>query len=225
MGRDFGVAVKEELKPKFIYITGADGTGKTTQASLLVEYFRSQGIEAQSLWMRFSLLFSLPFLAFARIRGYTWYEVRDGIRQGYWDFQQSWIMRRIFPWIYLLDGAIASLLFARLPLLMGHTIVCERFVLDMLADLMVALGDENIVGEKVGSMFLQLLPKGTVVMVLDLGSNEIRSRRLDLQIDRKLDSRLKAYKRIIQVGGFNRIPAHDGIREVQKIIRDQLGIG
>ena len=73
--------------PRFIYITGCDGTGKTTQTRLLLEQFRLQGVKAKQVWIRFPFLLSLPLQAYARWRGLSWNEQSNGGRHGYWCFR------------------------------------------------------------------------------------------------------------------------------------------
>jgi hypothetical protein len=118
---------RPEKAPNFIYITGSDGTGKTTQAHLLLEYLKNSGVNVQHLWLRFPFFFSLPLLAYARIRGYSYYEEKDGYRQGYWEFYRSRILRTLFAWVLLLDAAIATFRKVTLPLLAGKN-DCMRTV-------------------------------------------------------------------------------------------------
>ena len=181
---------------RFIYLAGADGTGKTTRARLLIEGLQARGIRCRRLWLRFPFFLSVPLLAYARWRGHSWYEVHEDVRHGYWDFAGSWLMRNLFPWILLLDAAMAALLRLYLPLWLGATIVCERFVLDMLADLAVGLGDPTLHRRVPGKLYLRLLPDSSEIVILDLDAGTARQRRPDLQSDWRLEARLKAYRRL-----------------------------
>jgi hypothetical protein len=181
---------------QFIYITGADGTGKTTRAQFLLQRLQYCNIRCNHLWLRFPFFFSLPLLAYARWRGYSWYEVCNGVRHGYWDFEHSLVLRTMFPWIFLLDATLAALLRVYLPLCFGATIVCERFVLDMLVDLAVALNNPAFHRDLPGLLYLRLLPPRSKTVILDLDGDTIRERRQDLQYDRRLDARLEMYRRL-----------------------------
>jgi hypothetical protein len=184
---------------RFIYLAGADGTGKTTQARILVKDLQSRGIRCRHLWLRFPFFFSLPLLAYARWRGYSWHEVYDGIRYGYWDFKSSRVMRTVFPWVFLFDATLAALVRVHLSLWQGVTIVCERFVLDMLVDLVVALDDPTFHQHPPGTLFLRLLPNRSKILILHLDVGTIRQRRPELEFDKKLAARLEAYGWIASV--------------------------
>ncbi len=205
--------------PRFIYIAGCDGTGKTTQSRLLLEQLHARGVKASRLWLRFPFFFSLPLLAYARLRGYSWHEVSGGARHGYWDFRRSWLMRSVFPWVLLLDAALASLLFVYIPLWLGNTIVCERFTLDMLVDLAVASKDCSIYDKLIGRMYLRLIPAKTNLFILNLDAGVIRQRRKNLKFDRKLDERVAAFRQILPFCKCVQIPCEYSIEYVNKIIR------
>ena len=182
------------LPPRFIYITGCDGTGKTTQAQLLMADLAAQGSQTRHVWLRFPFLFSLPLLVYARVRGFSWYEINAGFRHGYWDFRSSWLLRKWLPWLLLVDASLAALIYIYVPLWLGKTIVCERFVLDMIVDLSVAISDVNFHKKYPGKLFQQILPPQTKIILLDLDPDTIRERRRDLEGDRNLEARLHYYR-------------------------------
>jgi thymidylate kinase len=193
---------KDRSAPRFVYITGCDGTGKTTQARLLLEQLQQQGVKVRHVWLRFPFLFSAPLLAFARWRGYSWSEVHGQVRHGYWDFHRSRLMRSVFPWILWVDAAIATLWKVCLPLRFGYTIVCERFVLDMLVDLSAGLRDAQFGLKLPGRLFFRLLPFDARVVCLDLDTQSICQRRRDLESDRALEMRLAIFRSLTTARGL-----------------------
>ena len=183
----------KDRTPRFIYITGADGTGKSTQAQLLIHHLEGLGIRCHHLWLRFPFFFSFPLLAYARWRGYSWHEVNEEVDHGYWSFSHSLVMRKLFPWVLLFDASLAALGKIYLPLFFGATIVCERFVLDMLVDLSVALQDPYLSFHLPGRLFLRLMPDNAKIIILDLDKSTLCDRRHDLVFDHTLASRLETY--------------------------------
>lgn len=182
--------------PNFIYITGCDGTGKTTQVSILQSQMEESGTNPLHLWLRFPFFFSLPLLVYARLRKFSWHEEEDGIRHGYWDFRRSRLLLLFFPWTLLLDAALAAVRRVLLPIWKGQSIVCERFVLDMLVDLSVAFDDPSIHQRSPGRFYRRLIPDGARIIILDLDATTIRERRTDLQSDWRLEERLRMYRTI-----------------------------
>lgn len=214
---------------RFIYITGCDGTGKTTQAELLLSYLEAMGRQPQHLWLRFPFFLTLPLLAYARWRGYSWYEETDGVRHGYWDFRNSWLLRKLLPWLLLADASLAALVKVDLPLMRGRTLVCERFVLDMLVDLAVAFNDPDFHLRMPGRLFLRLLPGRAMIIILDVDVETIRQRRADLRVDRRLSARLGAFRCLARDRSLpvlsSTIPAAELNRHIQAMIEhsDECG--
>jgi thymidylate kinase len=210
-----GLHTKSSMKNKpysiFFYITGCDGTGKSTQAGLLVDYLLSQGVRVKHLWLRYPFLFSIPFLIYARFAKLSWYEIREGNRFGYWEFKKSQFLRLFFPWTLFLDTILAATFKIYIPLLLGKTIVCERFVIDILADLMVAFDDSNLYNYFPYKWFIRLLPKHSCVVMLELDRDSIISRRTSLQFDRNLDKRLDAFH---QLNSKYKIPCIENAKSI-----------
>lgn len=209
---------------RFIYVTGADGTGKSTQARLVIDHLHSQGIQCRHLWLRFPFFFSLPLLLYARWRGYSWYETDGGVRHGYWDFRDSWGLRVFLPWVLFLDATLAALRRVYIPLWLGSTLVCERFVWDMLVDLAVAFDDENIHSRLPGRLYMHLLPRDTVTILLDLDSGTIRGRRADLQTDRRLETRLQIFRSMAIIYSIPVLSSMISIEEVNQRIEKMIRI-
>lgn len=209
---------RQSGRPDYIYITGCDGTGKTTQVRLLMERLRADKIPVHHLWMRFPLLLSAPFLAYARLRGFSWYEAHGDARLGYWDFRRSWVLRSVFPWVYLLDALIVSIFRVYLPALAGRMIVCERYVLDMLIDLSVALAQPDFCQRMPGRLYFRLLPGRGRIIILDADLDTLRARRHDLSSDQHLEQRLKAFRQLAAYRSLSIIPGSLSLNEVHQII-------
>ena len=207
----------EVSRTQFIYICGADGTGKSTQAQLLIDYYRKQSTRCKHLWLRFPFFLSLPFLFYARWRGNSWHEVTNGVDHGYWDFQRPWLMRFVFPYCLFIDAAVASIFKIYLPLRLGYTIVCERFVIDMMVDLTISTGDIPYHTDKF-DRFLKLIPREAVIIGLAAPISVVTKRRPDLKYDRNLGDRLSVYETLITRFGYTIIETTDRVEETHQLI-------
>lgn len=211
---------------RFIYITGCDGTGKSTQVALLMERLRAQGADVHHVWLRFPFMLSLPLLAYARWRGYSRFEDCDyvdangqpaTVRHGYWEFQTSRLLRWLLPWTLLADAALAGLVHIYWPLWQGKTVVCERFVLDMLVDLSVAFGAE-IQRRLPGRLYRWLLPNAAPVVILYALAETIQMRRPDLMFDKQLARKIAMYQRIIADYGLTQQSSEESVAKVAHTI-------
>ncbi len=188
--------------PRCIHLAGVDGTGKSTQVKHLLARMEADGVEPKSVWLRFPRLFSVPFLVYARLRGLSHREVVEGHEHGYWDFENSWLMSYVFPWVLLLDSFLFALVKVYVPLAMGRTLLCDRFVVDTLADLMAGIKREKFDQTLPGRLYLALLPRGTRVVVLDLPTELARERSPELRGDRTHAQRRAVYAGLAERQGF-----------------------
>ena len=182
-----------EPLPRCIYLAGADGSGKTTQAQAMLAWLAGQGVRARYVWLRFPRLFCTPFLVYARLRGYSYQETVGEQRYGYWEFGASWLMRTVFPWVLLADTFLLALVRIYLPLARGYTVVCDRFVADVLVDLMLGEGQRELDRGLPGRLFLALLPPGVCTVIIDLGTATALQRTPALQGDRTRSARRNLY--------------------------------
>ena len=179
--------------PRFIYLAGPDGTGKTTLATAIVRRLQERGVRCRYVWFRWPHFLSLPLLAYCRLRGLTRYRVVGGVRYGGWEFHRSRLVSALFPWLWLADTSLAALTKVYFHRWREFTIVCDRFVYDALVDLMLAVDDERLFARAVGRMFLRLVPKDGVAVVLDAPEATLQQRKADLTHDLRIGRRRELY--------------------------------
>lgn len=211
--------------PRLIHLAGADGSGKTTQARALLALLDREHRPARYVWLRFPHLISAPLLLYARWRGCSYSEVVEGYRHGYWDFRSSWLLSRVLPWTLLLDTLLATIARVYWPLIRGDTVVCDRFVVDILVDLMAGLHDRFFDTRRPGRWFLRLLPSNSRVAVVDLDSQLARQRCPELRADRSHEQRRAIY---LELARRQRLPVVSNagcVHATTVSLAEALGIG
>jgi hypothetical protein len=203
---------------RFYYLCGCDGTGKTTHAELLAAYLAGTGRCVRRVWLRYPFLTSIPLLAYARWRGLGGFHEAAGSRHSYWDFGHSRLMRALLPWSLLVDALLAAAVRIYIPLLLGATIVCERFVIDILADLIVAFDDPSLAARLPGGLYPRLIPPRATVLMLDLDADTIRRRRPGLAGDARLETRLVAFRSLAKDLGLQVLSTAPALEPVHRQI-------
>lgn len=208
----------KEIKPVLICIIGVDGVGKTTHAQKLTNRLKNEGVRCRYTWFRFYHFLSLLLLAYCRLVGLTVYKTKNGQKIGYHEFYRSKMVSFLYPWVRFID--ILPLYFAKifLPLCLKYTIICDRFIYDTLADLMIDLNDFHIYSKIIGKLYTRLIPKNTKAIVLDLDESIIRERRGDLVGDKSLELRRRAYHRIAEVFELSIVENKSEIEVAQEAI-------
>jgi len=71
---------------------------------------------------------------------------------------------------------------------------------------------------------MHLLPRDTVVILLDLDAGTIRGRRADLQADRRLEARLQAFRSMAFIYSIPILSSRISIEEVNQRIEKMIRI-
>ncbi|MEM4603656.1 MAG: hypothetical protein QXM12_01350 [Nitrososphaerota archaeon] len=170
------------LKSKLIYILGPEGAGKTTIARLLSHYIRSRWTDKVKITeIRSSHLYVYLLKSLLMKLG----------RVEYYKYPRDVLIRRIDR-LYL-GRIIRFLLFAeltaiivqalikvRLYLLLGHVVICTRYVIDSVVDLLaytlVAPQGRLLVYKLIMPTLLRLIPEGLPIVYLDADYNVLIKR-------------------------------------------------
>lgn len=206
------------MKNRLICIIGTDGVGKSTQANMLIDRLRKEGIKCEYKWLRFYHFFSLPLLTLARLMGLS--EVvtlKSGKKIGYHYFYKSRVISSIYPVFLLIDALIFTTIKIYIPIkLFKKTVVCDRFIYDTIVDLMVSTRNYEIYKSKIGELFLSLIPKDSKVIMLVTDEEILKNRREDVMYDKTLNLRIKLYKKLAGEFGIPMIDGGLSVEEVQE---------
>lgn len=164
----------------------------------LAKTLKERGHRVDVEWLRFNHVLSKPLLAFCRLAGLTQYEIKDGVRVGYHEFHRSRFVSWLFVYLQYLD-ALRVRLFRIAPKIRqkNGVLILDRFVYDIMIDLMIDTGMEDLDSRWIGRAFLDLLPSGTVVLPLVRNRDALLKARPESALDRNHYRRLRLYNQLI----------------------------
>jgi len=179
--------------PKLICIIGIDGSGKTAHARKLISEIKKSGSRCKYVWFREPFFFSFPFMFLCRILGF----VRKVSSQKNQIFIQHEYYEKpialIWPWIRLIDVIIFLSWKVYVPIWRGITVVCDRFIHDIIVDTMVDINDFSFHMTLPGQLVLKLVPPSAVVVLLDVDEKIAFQRKGDIPYLKYLTGRKKLY--------------------------------
>lgn len=181
------------MKGRLIYLSGIDGSGKTTVARALESKLRESGVRCTYSWLRRARCLSFPFLAFCYLVGYARsIKLKDGSRIGEYHFYKNRIVSYAWIWLTMADMWFLSLWKIYLPLLFGKVVLVDRYVFDAYVDL---LADTKISRADILPLrlLLKLLPKKRILIMLDVDENIAMQRKKDILSKAYLSMRKESY--------------------------------
>jgi hypothetical protein len=99
----------------------------------------------------------------------------------------------IWPWVQFFDAFVLVNLRVKVPLWRGFTVVCDRFVPDILVDLMTDIADDRLYEKLVGRLILGLAPRNSLFVSLRVSERTAWSRKDDIPELEYLNRRKRVY--------------------------------
>lgn len=160
----------KKLPPAIIFF-GPDGSGKTTQADMLVKELKRNGLKTRKLWLRslHTLAFIISKLAMHLLKLDDVYEFRA-------KYSHKKSFRRVWYAIEFISILPLVLLRFRIPLLRGYTIVAERYVIDWIVSLSYLSRNDQMLDSLLAKTVLKFIPKDSVLIYIDATYEAIYSR-------------------------------------------------
>lgn len=211
--------------PSLIFITGADGVGKSCIAQWLVERLLARGFKAGLVWSRFSNFLSKPLLALTRLSGHNFYKTVDGVLFGFHDFENLSAFRYLFALLQAIDVNIAAIRDIRSIRHRFDILVCERGPWDTLADVIADTGLDNLFEGVLSRLFTAQVRNKARVLLVKRSKHNIFQTRPELIHDYKLDRKLAIYNRLAEVNRWSIVDNNHSIETTHKEIAKLLQLG
>lgn len=211
--------------PRVIYVMGIDGSGKTTISEHIAEVLKNRGKQVEVRWLRFNHVMSKPLLGFCRLIGLTRYENINGIRVGYHEFYRSRIIAWLFVYLQYLDAVLATRLHVRASLAdERRVLILDRFVYDILIDLMIDTRIDKLDQTWIGRKLVSLMPEHSVTIPVIRGVDELLEARPESRVDRNFSDRLKLYEQIIERQSLLPLVNNASLDELLSTARRRIGV-
>jgi thymidylate kinase len=190
---------------KIICFSGIDGSGKSAHARRLFYELEAAGVKCKYKWLRSPHLLTFFPMAFYKLRDSK--EKRDSTTSGRDGSVKSRIKANRFiatAWalIVFVDSFLSMVTNVYLPALFSYTLILDRFAIDTLLDVAISLKKEELIFSTTGRMFLNLVPRNSVVLIFDVGEALAASRRGTHEVE-NLSRRRALYRRLSQISHWN----------------------
>src|SRR5881397_286736 len=207
-----------------VAFSGVDGSGKSTQIRMLEERLAKTRVRVLHIRCRWRPVVSLPLLVVFRKLGYAKYHIGGG----------SYIVETRLAgkrglaslWIILtqLENVVKTGLKLVFPMLLGRSVICDRYVLDMLVDGMAGLHDGPS-RMRLGFKLLRLFPRPDFAFFMDIEPEVAFKRKPDLPTLMDYVVRLDLYRRLSSRWGVTVVNARSTANVIQREIWDIISRG
>jgi thymidylate kinase len=185
------------LTSKVIIFSGIDGSGKSAHARKLMHELEVGGKSVEYLWMRGRgrTFLSFPLLVLCRLLNITKvHTLENGVKISEYSFYKYAPLRLLWPWLQLIDSIIYTTVLIRLSLIHSYDLlIVDRSVVDTLVDV---ISDTHFPYgmDTLHRLFLFLLPKNSLVIILDTNEETALTRKRDILSRDYLSTRRRIYK-------------------------------
>jgi thymidylate kinase len=222
------------IKDGLIVLTGIDGSGKTTQANLLIKNLEKDGIKAVYVWSRWEPLFLRPLIKIWKKKSRGSIDKQNNSFLNHREEKQKIlnnpIFRGLWIWAFFIDYGLQIFYKVRIKLLRKKLIISDRIYFDSIIDQAVNLADrKDLLLDSINSLWMRIFfPRPCLVIYIDCPEEIALSRKKDTYgIDYLVDRR-KLYLRLMEKYGWLKIdgtlPIEEIASEIKNKVYKQLGI-
>lgn len=211
--------------PRIIYVMGIDGSGKTTIVEWLAQELGKKGYDVDILWLRFNHFFTKPLLAFCRLTGLTKYENIEGFRVGYHDFYRSKVVSWLFVFFQYLDALrVRWMCIAPRTRKKSKVLILDRYIYDILIDIMIDTGMDDLHQSWAGEKFIRLLPEDALVLPVIRGRQQVLDARPESKVDKNFDRRFQMYNEMPSYFGQEPLENIGSLEDIFSSVAERVGI-
>jgi hypothetical protein len=164
--------------PKVIVFFGPDGSGKSTQCRLVVEYLTKKDLKVKKTWIRSPHTIAYFFSQFLISKGFV-RTIRNpyGLQMKVPLLCVNSNLGRLWPWLELASVIPLVIIRVYIPRLLGFNVVAERFVVDSVVNISFYLSDPFFYKNIVAKILIGFLPKDAILIHIDSDYQTMLTRR------------------------------------------------
>jgi len=163
------------MKPLIITFTGIDGSGKSTISKALVEKMKTKNIDAIYLWW-----FEAENSLFRRIlRNFSGpKKEKNAVKTK--KLPESSVIKTLYQCMVLLDYQRQTIFKVWLPSHLGKTIVCDRYIYDIVVSYAMEFGYSKEKAKEMLSFLKSISPAPDIEFYVDIPPQIALSRKNDI---------------------------------------------
>jgi thymidylate kinase len=214
-----------------ICFTGIDGSGKTTQARLLVEWLASKGVKAMYVWSRGEVLTIRGILLFMgrRALGTSARKIAND-KKSYREYQSrksnlmgNSLVRILWSVMTYVEHLVQINRDIRRNIQDGRVVVCDRYQWDTAIDMAVLNNkDAEWLSNGLNRFMWKFIPRPTMTFFIDIPPEEAIKRKDDIPSYDYVRKRAELYRYLAKCNSFTVIDGCGDVAAIQNQIIDTV---
>lgn len=199
------------MKSKFIIFLGVDGAGKSTLTTVTHQMLKENSFrKVKQIWFRSQIQIYLSNLLHNFLK-----RNEGGDKKEKKSSMFSKLSRELYMFLVLLDYFRIGVLYIRIPILFGYTIISDRYVYDIILDLSACY---NYSEERIRKLInYKLFPNPDIIYYINVPVKVVQTRRPEHSIQ-ELNTKIKYFEYFnLYYRHSNDIIILDGTKKVEEL--------
>ncbi|MDH5644421.1 MAG: hypothetical protein OEZ01_00345 [Candidatus Heimdallarchaeota archaeon] len=190
-------------KKRLIVLTGVDGSGKTTLIKRVSSQLQQQDVRLQIVWCGFRPFLTLPIIRIAKLimlRRHDKFADYKGHREARnRGMKRAKFANGVLLFILMLDYYPVIFVRVIIPVLMGRTVICDRYYFDILLYYSVITNQKTEYLSELVQKLSFLFPNPELCFFIKITPEEAIRRKEDVPSTEYIAERIMYYEQMLKV--------------------------